>query len=80
MHLIVLAKIKGIKLENVPLSFLFIDISELSNYVTPMYLSKKLPKPFQKKNGVRISCDTILKHLLHLLSAPLISPYLDDPY
>ena len=39
-------------------------------------------KSFQnlfKKNSVRISSDKILKHLLHLLGAPLISPYLDDP-
>jgi len=46
MHLIVLAKIKGIKLGNVPLSFLFKDTSELSNYVTLMNFFKKLQTPF----------------------------------
>jgi tRNA threonylcarbamoyl adenosine modification protein (Sua5/YciO/YrdC/YwlC family) len=95
------SKIKGIKLENAPLSFLFKDISELSNYVAPMNSStfkllkkslpgpfafimnaaQKLPKPFQKRKkiGIRISSDTILKHLLPLLSAPLITSSLHDP-
>ena len=47
-----LARLKGIKLENAPLSFLFKDISELSNYVKPFdakifrLLKSTLPGPY----------------------------------
>lgn len=95
-----LAKIKGVKAEQAPFSFLFSDLSELSGYVQQfdsstfrllkstlpgpytfiMPGSKKLPKPFDKRKsiGIRISDDPILKILLPLLPAPLITTSLHD--
>ena len=95
------AKLKNIKLEKAQLSFLFKDLSELSNYVKPinarafrllkqslpgpfafiMEAANKLPKPFHKRKtiGVRISNNPILKELLPLLDAPLITSSLHDP-
>lgn len=95
------AKIKEVKLEQAPLSFLFQDIRELSQYVAPMdaptfklvkkllpgpyalimTAAQKLPKPFAKRKtiGVRISNHLILKQLLPLLDAPLITSSLHDP-
>lgn len=95
------SKIKGVKLEHAPLSFLFQNIKELSNYVAPMNsqtfklvkrllpgpyalilnAAAKLPKPFQKRKtiGIRISKHPILKALLPLLKAPLITSSLHDP-
>ena len=95
-----LARLKNIRLEKAPLSFLFEDISELSNYVKPfdakifrllksslpgpyafvMEAINKLPKPFQKRKtiGVRISDHPILKGLLPLLEAPLLTSSLHD--
>ena len=95
-----IARLKDIKLEKAPLSFIFQDISELSNYVKPFDAStfrllkstlpgpyafimeaiNKLPKPFQKRKtiGVRISDHPILKKLLPLLDAPLLTSSLHD--
>ena len=95
------AKIKGVKLEYAPLSFLFQNIIELSSYVAPMNsqtfklvkrllpgpyalilnAAAKLPTPFQKRKtiGIRISNHPVLKALLHLLQAPLITSSLHDP-
>lgn len=95
-----LAKLKEVKVEQAPFSFLFSDLSELSGYVQHfdsaifrllkrtlpgpytyiMSGSKKLPKPFDKRKsiGIRISDDPILKVLLPLLPAPLITTSLHD--
>ena len=95
------AKIKGVKLEYAPLSFLFQNIRELSSYVAPMNSQTfklvkrllpgpyalilnavaKLPTPFQKRKtiGIRISNHPVLKALLPLLQAPLITSSLHDP-
>lgn len=95
-----LARLKDIKLEKEPLSFLFNDISELSSYVKPfdasifrllkstlpgpysfiMESNGKLPKPFHKRKtiGVRISDHPVLKSLLPLLDAPLLTSSLHD--
>lgn len=94
------ARIRGIKLEKSQLSFLFKDISEVSNYVKPFNASifrllkqclpgpyafimesvNKLPKPFNKRKtiGVRISSHPILRELLPLLPAPLLTASLHD--
>ena len=90
-----LAKLKKVKVEQAPFSFLFSDMSELSVYVqqfdSPTFRllkrtlpgpytyimpgTRKLPKPFDKRKsiGIRISDDPILKILLPLLPAPLIT-------
>ena len=95
-----LAKLKEVKVEQAPFSFLFSDLSELSGYVQHfdsaifrllkrtlpgpytyiMSGSKKLPKPFDKRKsiGIRISDNPILKVLLPLLPAPLITTSLHD--
>ena len=95
-----LAALKEIRLEKAPLSFLFEDLSELSNYVKPfdastfrllkrtlpgpyayvMEAAKKLPRPFQKRKtiGIRISSHPILKALLPLLDAPLVTSSLHN--
>jgi len=95
------AKLKGIKLEHAPLSFIFPDIRSLTPYVAPMNsqvfklvkrlfpgpyalileAAPKLSKPFQKRKkiGVRISEHPVLKVLLPMLSAPLITSSLHDP-
>lgn len=95
-----LSKIKEVKVEQAPFSFLFNDLSELSEYVQQidsptfrllkrtlpgpytfiMQGSKKLPKPFDKRKsiGIRISENPILKELLPLLPAPLITTSLHD--
>lgn len=95
-----IAKIKGVKLEHAPLSFIFKDIRDLSAFVSPMNSkvfklikrilpgpyalimksAHKLPKPFQKRRsiGVRIPNHPILKNLLPLLSAPIISTSIHD--
>jgi tRNA threonylcarbamoyl adenosine modification protein (Sua5/YciO/YrdC/YwlC family) len=94
------AKIKGVKLDRAPLSFLFEDIREMSQFVAPMNSSvfklikktlpgpyafilnaaQKLPKPFHKRKtiGVRISNHVVLRHLLPLLDAPLITSSIHD--
>ena len=94
------ARLKQIKLEKAPLSFLFNDISELSTYVKPfnasvfrllkstlpgpysfiMESNGKLPKPFHKRKtiGVRISDHPVLKSLLPMLDAPLLTSSLHD--
>lgn len=95
-----LAKLKKVKVEQAPFSFLFSDMSELSSYVqqfdSPTFRllkrtlpgpytyimpgTRKLPKPFDKRKsiGIRISDDPILKILLPLLTAPLITTSLHD--
>ena len=95
-----LSKIKEVKVEQASFSFLFNDLSELSEYVQQidsptfrllkrtlpgpytfiMQGSKKLPKPFDKRKsiGIRISDNPILKELLPLLPAPLITTSLHD--
>ena len=95
-----LAKLKKVKVEQAPFSFLFTDMSELSSYVqqfdSPTFRllkrtlpgpytyimpgTRKLPKPFDKRKsiGIRISDDPILKILLPLLPAPLITTSLHD--
>ena len=95
-----LAKLKKVKVEQAPFSFLFSDMSELSGYVqqfdSPTFRllkrtlpgpytyimpgTRKLPKPFDKRKsiGIRISDDPILKILLPLLPAPLITTSLHD--
>jgi tRNA threonylcarbamoyl adenosine modification protein (Sua5/YciO/YrdC/YwlC family) len=95
-----LAKLKEVKVEQAPFSFLFSDLSDLSGYVQHfdsaifrllkrtlpgpytyiMSGSKKLPKPFDKRKsiGIRISDNPILKVLLPLLPAPLITTSLHD--
>lgn len=95
-----LAKLKKVKVEQAPFSFLFSDMSELSSYVqqfdSPTFRllkrtlpgpytyimpgTRKLPKPFDKRKsiGIRISDDPILKILLPLLPAPLITTSLHD--
>lgn len=95
-----LAKLKKVKVEQAPFSFLFSDMSELSSYVQQfdsstfrllkrtlpgpytyiMTGTRKLPKPFDKRKsiGIRISDDPILKILLPLLPAPLITTSLHD--
>tara|TARA_B100000767_G_scaffold275748_1_gene315015 strand:+ start:5611 stop:6231 length:621 start_codon:yes stop_codon:yes gene_type:complete len=95
-----LSKIKKVKVEQAPFSFLLSDLSELSEYVqhidSPTFRilkrtlpgpytyimkgSKKLPKPFDKRKsiGIRISDNPILKVLLPLLPAPLITTSLHD--
>ena len=50
-------------------------------YALILEAAPKLPKPFQKRKtiGIRISEHPILKTLLPLLSAPLITSSLHDP-
>ena len=95
-----LTRLKNIKLEKAPLSFLFNSISELSSFVKPfdasifrllkstlpgpysyiMESNGKLPKPFDKRKtiGVRISDHPVLKSLLPMLDAPLLTSSLHD--
>lgn len=95
-----LTRLKNIKLEKAPLSFLFNSISELSSFVKPfdasifrllkstlpgpysyiMESNGKLPKPFHKRKtiGVRISDHPVLKSLLPMLDAPLLTSSLHD--
>lgn len=95
-----LAKLKEVKVEQAPFSFLFGGLSELSGFVQHfdssvfrllkhtlpgpytyiMNGTRKLPKPFDKRKsiGIRISDDPILKILLPMLPAPLITTSLHD--
>ena len=73
-----LAKLKKVKVEQAPFRLLKRTLPGPYTYIMPG--TRKLPKPFDKRKsiGIRISDDPILKILLPLLPAPLITTSLHD--